>query len=211
MWDIIFMVWKVLSKLKITHLVTQLVVVTLCFCISSYTIMCARASHRFFSCHIYKTIFGISVILDSSDCPKKIDYLINLWSILAVTLTFNFQYQNGICYISCKIRLIASKLKSKHIHWILFLKCDRQVWPWPWPWPWIFKAKYWICCIFWQKPSNCRIKFGNFELNSFDHLHGLDYGFSRSKFEIAVSLEWEGQLKFRKRDISHSFMTMSRT
>ena len=30
-------------------------------------------------------------------------------------------------------------MKSKHIDWILGIKCNHWVWPWPWPWPWIFK------------------------------------------------------------------------
>ena len=51
--------------------------------------------------------------------------------------------------------LIATKLKSKHIDWILGINCDHHVWPWPWPWPWIFKDKYGICHISAKKWSNC--------------------------------------------------------
>ena len=34
-------------------------------------------------------------------------------------------------------------MKSKHIDWILCIKCNHWVWPWSWPWPWIFKVKPW--------------------------------------------------------------------
>ena len=45
--------------------------------------------------------------------------------------------------------------------------------------------------------------------NSFDHVHDLDYVFSRSNFQIAVSPEWVGWLTLYKRDVSRSFMTMT--
>ena len=34
-------------------------------------------------------------------------------------------------------------MKSKHIDWILDIKCNHCVWPWPSPWPGIFKVKFW--------------------------------------------------------------------
>ena len=33
---------------------------------------------------------------------------------------------------------------------------------------------------------------------TFDHLHGLDLGFPRPNFEMAVSQEWEGGLTLNK-------------
>ena len=42
----------------------------------------------------------------------------------------------------------------------------------------------------------------------FDHIHDLDLEFSKSKFEVALSQEWEGQLIWNKRDVNWSFMTM---
>ena len=40
-----------------------------------------------------------------------------------------------------------NETKSKHIDWLLGLKCDHRVWFWPWPGPWIFRVKYGICYI----------------------------------------------------------------
>ena len=44
----------------------------------------------------------------------------------------------------------------------------------------------------------------------FDHTHDLDPGveISRSKSEIALSQEWDGQLTWNEQDVSHPFMTM---
>ena len=44
----------------------------------------------------------------------------------------------------------------------------------------------------------------------FDHTHDLDPGIEilRSKSEIALSQEWDGQLTWNEKDVSHSFMTM---
>ena len=44
----------------------------------------------------------------------------------------------------------------------------------------------------------------------FDHTHDLDPGveISRSKSEIALSQEWDGQLTWNEKDVSHPFMTM---
>ena len=37
---------------------------------------------------------------------------------------------------------------------------------------------------------------------TFDLTHDLDFGFSRSYFEIAVSQKWEGQLIWNEKDAS---------
>ena len=44
----------------------------------------------------------------------------------------------------------------------------------------------------------------------FDHTHDLDLGveISRSESEIALSQEWDSQLTWNKKDVSHPFMTM---
>ena len=66
---------------------------------------------------------------------------------LAMTLTLNFQGQMRNWIYLCHKWSDCHETKSKHISWILGLKCDHQIWPWPWPWPWIFKVKYEICYI----------------------------------------------------------------
>ena len=43
---------------------------------------------------------------------------------------------------------------------------------------------------------------------TFDHTHDLDLGVSRSESEIALSQEWDGQLTWNIKDVSHPFMTM---
>ena len=57
-----------------------------------------------------------------------------------------FKVKHGICYISAKNVLIATKRKAK-----ILMDSRPQMWPWvrpwPWPWPWIFKVKYGICYI----------------------------------------------------------------
>ena len=42
----------------------------------------------------------------------------------------------------------------------------------------------------------------------FDHTHDLDLGVSRSEFEIALSQEWDSQLTWNEKDVSHPFMTI---
>ena len=44
----------------------------------------------------------------------------------------------------------------------------------------------------------------------FDHTHDLDLGVEiwRSESEIALSQEWDGQLTWNKKAVSHPFMTM---
>ena len=42
----------------------------------------------------------------------------------------------------------------------------------------------------------------------FYHTHDLDLGVSRSEFELALSQEWDGQLTWNEKDVSHPFMTM---
>ena len=76
-----------------------------------------------------------------------IDYLIRFWSILVVTLTFNFQGQIWNWLFLCQKWSHCHEMNSKHIGWTLGLKCDHQILPRPWPWPWIFKVKYEICYI----------------------------------------------------------------
>ena len=43
---------------------------------------------------------------------------------------------------------------------------------------------------------------------SFDHTHDLDFGVSRSEFEIVLSQEWDCQLTWNEKDASHPLMTM---
>ena len=42
----------------------------------------------------------------------------------------------------------------------------------------------------------------------FDYTHDLDTGVSRSKFEIALSQEWDGRLTWNEKAVSHPFITM---
>ena len=39
----------------------------------------------------------------------------------------------------------------------------------------------------------------------FDQTHDLDLGVSKSESEIALSQEWDGQLTWNGKDVSHSF------
>ena len=132
---------------------------------------------------------------------------------LAMTLTLNFQGQIwNLLYLSQKWS-DCHEMKSKHIDWMQGLKYDHLVWPWPWPWPWFFKVKYGICYIS-QKWSNCHetkskhiqwtpgVKYdqlvwpwqwpwslnfqGHICPRLFDHMHGVDQGFSWSNFEIVL-------------------------
>ena len=60
-----------------------------------------------------------------------------------LTLTLNFQGQIwNLPYLNQKWS-DCHEMKSKHIYWILDIKCNHWVWSWPWPWPWIFKVKFW--------------------------------------------------------------------
>ena len=49
----------------------------------------------------------------------------------------------------------------------------------------------------------------NYATFLFDHTHDLDLKFPKSKFEIALSAKWEGQLKWNENNGSWSFMTMT--
>ena len=133
---------------------------------------------------------------------------------IAMTLTLNFQGQiwNLLClnqnWSDCH------ETKNKHIDWTQGLKCDHRVWPWSWLWPCIFKVKCGICYISSKsgpiatkrkvnlsielQASNVTNGFDlgynldlwifNFKCDLvFDHIYGLDQGFSWSNFEIAVS------------------------
>ena len=101
-----------------------------------------------------------------------------------------FKVKYGICHISAKNGLIATKRKanisielqaSKVTNgfdldhnldlWILKVKHDLDLWPHTWPWPWIFMVKFWNSCI----------------------------------------SEWEGRLTMHKRGGSRTFMTMTMT
>ena len=122
------------------------------------------------------------------DCwPWPIDYLIRFWSVLVVTLTLNFQGQIwNLLYLSQKWS-DCHETKSKHIDWILGLKCDHRVWPWPWPWPWRFKVKYGICYISAKNGAIATKRKANISINvnasnvtiEFDLGHDLDLEFSR--------------------------------
>ena len=79
-----------------------------------------------------------------------------------------------------------------------------------WPWPWIFKVKLWkrrMWGIAWpidMKWKGCESIECCTHVVTFDvHLtHDLNLGFSRSKFENAVSQEWDGRLTWNKKDVS---------
>ena len=43
---------------------------------------------------------------------------------------------------------------------------------------------------------------------SFDHTYDLDFGVSRSEFEIFLSQEWDCRLTWNEKDVSHPFRTM---
>ena len=43
---------------------------------------------------------------------------------------------------------------------------------------------------------------------SFDHTHNLDFGVSRSEFEMVWSQEWDCRLTWNEKGVSHPFMTM---
>ena len=66
------------------------------------------------------------------------------WDLsLAMILTLNFQGQIwNLPYLNQKW-CDCHEMKSKHIDWILGIKCNHWVWPWPWPRPWIFKVRLW--------------------------------------------------------------------
>ena len=67
-----------------------------------------------------------------------------------------------------------------------------------------FQVKFLNNCI-----SNQLDTEPNYATLPFDHTH--DLGLSRSKFEIALSQEWKGQLTWNERDVSRSFVSMTMT
>ena len=83
-------------------------------------------------------------------------------------------------------------------------------------------------CVFWSNtlghisgmigPINVKRKGGasvgywaNYVTLTFDLTHDIDLVVSRSNFEIALFEEWVGWLRWNKRDVSRSFMTMTVT
>ena len=127
--------------------------------------------------------------------PWSMDYLIRFWSIFVLTLTLNFQGQIwNLLYLSQKWS-DCHETKSKHIDWILGLKCDHRVWPWPWPWPWIFKVKHWIYYISAKNGPIATKQKANMSIElrasnvtiSFDLGHDLDLAFTRSNMLFAIS------------------------
>ena len=146
------------------------------------------------------------------DCWSwPIDYLIRFWSIFVVTLTLNFEGQIwNLLYLSQKWS-DCHEAKSKHIDWILGLKCDYRVWPWPWNWPWILKVKYRICYISakngpiaTKRNTNISIelKAWNVTIKS-DLGHDLDLEFLMSNMEFPISqpqlvwLPWNEKQTYR--------------
>ena len=53
--------------------------------------------------------------------------------------------------------------------------------------------------------------WANYVTLTFDLTHDIDLVVSRSNFEIALFEEWVGWLRWNKRDVSRSFMTMTVT
>ena len=100
--------------------------------------------------------------------------------------------------------------KYECIHWKLGVICSHQFWSWPWPWPCIFMVNFLNSCIseivglidMKKKGTKMIGCWANNVTLTFDHVHDLDQGFSRTNFEIAVSQEWEGQLTLNNRDVS---------
>ena len=123
------------------------------------------------------------------------DYLARFWSIFVATLTLNFQGQIwNLPYLSQNWSDF-HETKSKHIDWTQGLKWDHRVWPWPWPWPWIFKVKHGVGYISakngpiatkWKANILIELKASNVT-TGFDLGHDLDFEFSRSNMEFAIS------------------------
>ena len=114
---------------------------------------------------------------------------------LAVTLTLNFQGQIWNSWYLGQKWSNCYETKRKHVNWTLSLNCDYRIWPGPWPWPWIVKVKYGICCISakngpiatkWK--ANILIEpCASNMIIEFDLGHDLNYAFSRSNLEFAIS------------------------
>ena len=132
---------------------------------------------------------------------KKESYRLNsraqMWQsgLIAMTLTLNFQDQIwNFLYLSQKCA-DCHETKSKHIDWT----------PRPQMWPsgltfamtltFNFQGQIWNFVYLSQKWSDCHERKANISIelqasnvtNGFDLDHNLDFGFSWSNFEIAVS------------------------
>ena len=113
-----------------------------------------------------------------------------------MTLSLNFQGQISNWLYLSQEWFNCHEMKSKHIDWTLGFKCDHRVWPWPWLWPWIFKVKYRIGyisakngSIAMKRKANILIDLKTSKVNiGFDLGHDLDFDFSRSNAELAISL-----------------------
>ena len=112
-----------------------------------------------------------------------------------MTLTLNFQGQIwNLLYLSQKWS-DCHETKSKHINWTVSLKCDHWIWPWLWPWPWIFNVKYGICYILAKNGPIAMKQKANISIElyapnvtiGFELGYDLDYEFSRSNLEFAIS------------------------
>ena len=111
---------------------------------------------------------------------------------LAMTLTLNFQGQKWNLLYLCQKWSDCHETKSKHIDWILALKCDHQIWPWPSPWPWIFKVKYGICYISTKSGPIATKRKANISIepqasnvtNGFDLDHDLDIWICKVKCDL---------------------------
>ena len=102
------------------------------------------------------------------------------------------------------------RMKGMWIDRMLGPCCDFWCPPHLWPWPWIFKVKFWKSHISWMgwpidmerkgcESIGCYIHFVTFNV----HLtYDLDFGFSWSNFENAVSQEWKGRLTWNERDVN---------
>ena len=100
--------------------------------------------------------------------------------------------------------------KRKCIGWILGIICDLDFDPG------CFKVKFQNSCISGivgvidvkRKGTELIGYWADYMTLPFDHNHDLDLGVSRSESEIAISQEWDGQLTWNEKDVSHPFMTM---
>ena len=111
-------------------------------------------------------------------------------------IVFFFLFTNPTpfgCYENKAI--IIMKQKANVVDWTLSLKCDHRIWYWPWPWPYIFKLKYGICYILAKNGPIATKQKANISIElvasnvtiRFDLGHDLDFEFSRSNLEFAIS------------------------
>ena len=121
---------------------------------------------------------GISGMVGPIDVKRKGNASVGYW-VWYVTLTFDLTYDLDLgCY---EVKFRYSSISG--IVGLIDVKWKRSELIWYW---------------------------ADFMTFPFYHTHDLDPGveISRSKSEIALSQEWDGQLTWNEKDVSHPFMTM---